>query len=176
MIEGGKILVMTLPVTACDVNFLTPLQEYLLHGLETRCLVLPRDAQLEVRDLPALGAVEVKSAEAENPPRKRPGRKPKAKETVPESGTAPPEVVPVPAILREGTIKPRSAPRTRTAPRWTLPMTAGEIVASYRQAARPRAQIKVLAELNVCSPERILEVLAAEGVQLEPEEKGGADE
>lgn len=164
MIEGGKVLVLTLPVGACDVNFLTPLQEYLLHGLETRCLVLPRDAQLEVRDFPALGAAEVK---AEEPVKKKGGR---PKKTVPESGT---EVTPVPAILREGTIKPKSAPRTRSAPRWTLPMTAGEIAASYRQAAKPKAQIGVLAELNVCSKERILEVLAAEGVELE--EKGGAD-
>lgn len=172
MIEGGKVLVLTLPVGACDVNFLTPLQEYLLHGLETRCLVLPRDAQLEVRDFPALGAAEVVPAKPEKPERKKTGRKPKA---VPESGTAPPEVVPVPAVLREGTIKPRPAPRARTAPRWTLPMTAAEIASSYRQAARPRAQITVLAELNACTKERILEILAAEGVEL-PTGKDGADE
>lgn len=162
MIEGGKVLVLTLPVGACDVNFLTPLQEYLLHGLETRCLVLPRDAQLEVRDFPALGAAEV---HVEAAVKKKVGRPKKA---VPESGT---EAAPAP--LRESAIpKPKPA-RTRSAPRWTLPMTAGEIAASYRQAAKPKAQIGVLAELNVCSKERILEVLAAEGVELV--EKGGAD-
>lgn len=171
MIEGGKVLVLTLPVGACDVNFLTPLQEYLLHGLETRCLVLPRDAQLEVRDFPALGAAKVEAANAEKPERKKPGRKPKA---VPESGTAPPEVVPVPAVLREGTIKPKPAPRTRAA-RKPLPY-ADEIVSSYRQAANRRTQIKVLADLNACSEERIREFLEDAGEELPPSGKGGADE
>lgn len=170
MIEAGNVLILTLPVSACDVNFLTPLQEYLLRGLEARCLVLPLNAALEIRNLPAIGAVEV--VPESDTPKKR-GRRLKA-ETVPESGTQKTEVVPVPAVLREGTIKPKPAPRARTTPRWTLPMTAGEIVSSYRQAARPQAQIKVLADLNACTPERIREVLAAEGVEL-PKGKDGAD-
>lgn len=171
MIEGGKVLVLTLPVTACDVNFLTPLREYLLHGLETRCLVLPRDAQLEIRDLPALGAAEVAVESAEKPARKKPRRKPKA-ENVSESGTAKTEVVPVPAVLRGGTIRPKPAPRPHAA-RGRLPYE-DEIVSSYRQAANRRAQIKVLADLNACTEERIREFLKAAGEELPETEKAGA--
>lgn len=172
MIEGGKVLVLTLPVGACDVNFLTPLQEYLLHGLETHCLVLPRDAQLEVHDFPALGAAKVETGSTEKPERKNPG--PKPKKAVPESDAPKAEVVPVPAVLREGSIKPKPAPRTRAA-RKPLPYV-DEIVSSYRQAANRRAQIKVLAELNACSEERIREFLEDAGEELPPTGKGGADE
>lgn len=168
MIEGGKVLVLTLPVGACDVNFLTPLQEYLLHGLETRCLVIPRDAQLEVRDFPALGAANVETAGAEAPERKKPGRKPK---TVPESGTAPSEVVPVPAILREGKIRPKPAPRKTV--RAKLPYE-DEILSSYRQAANRREQIRILADLNACSEERIREFLEDAGEELPETAKAGA--
>ena len=47
-----------------------------------------------------------------------------------------------------------------------LPMSKGEIVASYRQAAKPAAQITVLADLNACSKERIEEILREAGEPL----------
>ena len=40
----------------------------------------------------------------------------------------------------------------------------GEIVRSYRMAADPKKQIKVLAELNACSVKEIRRVLVGEGV------------
>ena len=45
-------------------------------------------------------------------------------------------------------------------------MAEADIVASYRQAAKPADQIKVLADLNVCSKARIIEVLRRAGVEL----------
>lgn len=39
-----------------------------------------------------------------------------------------------------------------------------EIVRSYRMAADPKKQIKVLAELNACSVKEIRQVLVGEGV------------
>lgn len=53
-----------------------------------------------------------------------------------------------------------------TEDRRKLPMTPGEIVSNYRQAADPKNQIKILADLNVCTPREIEEVLRAEGVDL----------
>lgn len=53
------------------------------------------------------------------------------------------------------------------------PMTADEIVTSYRQAKNPQLQIGVLADLNVCSRKEIKELLTAAGVLAAPPEKKG---
>lgn len=47
-----------------------------------------------------------------------------------------------------------------------MTMTDGEIVASYRQAAHPRKQIQILAELNNCGPDKIKNILRAAGCDL----------
>lgn len=51
-----------------------------------------------------------------------------------------------------------------------LPMGAKEIVASYRTAKNPKAQIGVLADLNGCSEKEIEEVLVQLGA-MEPAER-----
>lgn len=51
-----------------------------------------------------------------------------------------------------------------------LPMGAKEIVASYRTAKNPKAQIGVLADLNGCTPKEIEEVLTQLGA-LKPAER-----
>lgn len=177
MIEAGNMVILTMPTAVCDVNFLTPLQEYLLRGLEARCLVLPRDATLEIRNIPAIGAVKV-TAQEETPKRKG-GRPKKAPAepvpevgtgAVPESGTPQLEASPVPALLREGKIKPKPAPR-RARPK--LPYE-DDILPSYRQAANRRAQIKILADLNGCSVERIREFLENAGEELPEKAKASA--
>lgn len=48
----------------------------------------------------------------------------------------------------------------------TLPMSAGEIVSSYKQAAKPEEQIRILAELNDCTTDEIREILVQLGVEL----------
>ena len=100
--------------------------------------------------------------------------------SVPDSGTAPePELA---ESLAETPKQPnapdkptpilRSPPARSGAPRsHALPMSEGEIVASYRQAAKPAAQITVLADLNVCSKERIEEILREAGEPL-PKKRG----
>lgn len=61
----------------------------------------------------------------------------------------------------------RSPPVQSGAPRsHALPMSESEIVASYRQAAKPAAQITVLADLNACSKERIEAILREAGEPL----------
>lgn len=45
-----------------------------------------------------------------------------------------------------------------------MEMTNEEIVRSYRQALDPRKQITILAELNLCSRSRIIEILIDGGV------------
>ena len=52
-----------------------------------------------------------------------------------------------------------------------LPMGAKEIVASYRTARNPKAQIGVLADLNGCSPKEIEEVLMQLGATKPTERK-----
>lgn len=47
-----------------------------------------------------------------------------------------------------------------------LPMTPGEIVTSYRQAANKKEQIKILSQLNACPPEEIKQVLVENGVDI----------
>ena len=45
-------------------------------------------------------------------------------------------------------------------------MSAGEIVSSYKQAAKPEEQIGILAELNACTVDEIREILLQLGVEL----------
>ena len=52
-----------------------------------------------------------------------------------------------------------------------LPMGAKEIVASYRTARNPKAQIGVLADLNGCSQKEIEEVLIQLGAMKPTERK-----
>lgn len=44
-------------------------------------------------------------------------------------------------------------------------MSCGEIARSYRAAADKKAQVKILAELNLCSQREIIEILIANGVK-----------
>ena len=113
-------------------------------------------------------AVEVKvedPAPEPKPEKRKPGRKPK------------PEIVPVPASLPE----PKPAPVRRAEPKAPrkLPWKAGEIVRNYRQAKDPKAQIRVLAELNACTKDEIMAVLREAGEELPGEagtrKNGGAD-
>lgn len=180
MIEAGNMVILTMPTAVCDVNFLTPLQEYLLRGLETRCLVLPREATLEVRSIPAIGAAKV--AAQEEKPKRKGGRPKKAPaeavplaeaQAVPKAGTAPvPEsgTPPTPTVFREKAVPKRPAPRRA---RSKLPFE-DDILPSYRQAANRRAQIKILADLNGCTEERIRDFLEDAGEELPDKAKAGA--
>ena len=45
-------------------------------------------------------------------------------------------------------------------------MTPGEIVQMYKEAKEKRSQIKILAELNLCSQEEIKTILRENGIRL----------
>lgn len=142
MTQPCDVLVLTLPVAA-DIAVLEEWREYMIQGIAERLLVLPKDATLEIHELPALAEVEVT-------PTPKPTPKPAAK-------PAPAAPLPEPVALREKTIPSR----------WTrMPMTPAEIVADYKQAKRPSMQIKVLADLNSTSEETIKDILAYGGVEL----------
>lgn len=49
---------------------------------------------------------------------------------------------------------------------WTLPMGEQEIVTSYRTAATPQKQIRILADLNGCDKKTIANILTAAGCEL----------
>lgn len=160
---GSKVLIVKLPELHADVKVLEAFRTYVCDALGAGTLVLPLDTTYAVEEFPALGAVEVGA------------------EPVPDSGT---ESEPERAEASAEAPKPqpnapdkpmpilRSPPARSVAPRsHALPMSESEIVASYRQAAKPAAQITVLADLNACSKERIEEILREAGEPL-PKKRG----
>lgn len=48
-----------------------------------------------------------------------------------------------------------------------MEMSQGDIVRSYREAVDKKAQVKILADLNVCSQREIIEILIANGVKAQ---------
>lgn len=61
MTQPCDVLVLTLPVAA-DIDALEEWREYLRRGIAERFLVLPKDAELEIHELPEVAEVEVKPA------------------------------------------------------------------------------------------------------------------
>ena len=188
---GSKVLIVKLPELHADVKQLEAFRAYVCDALGAGALVLPIGTTYAVEDFPALGAVEVVEGNAGpvviGGPRPTPaggggglvvgGR---VVRSVPDSGTAPePEQAEAPAEAPKQPNAPdkptpilKSPPVRSGSPHSpALPMSKGEIVASYRQAAKPAAQITVLADLNACSKERIEEILREAGEPL-PKKRG----
>ena len=182
---GSKVLVVKLPELHADVKALEAFRAYVCDALGAGTLVLPGGTTYAVEEFPPLGAVEVVAGDAV--PVVIGGSRPtpaggglvvggRVVRSVPDSGTAPePERAESPAETPkpqpDAPDKPtpilRSPPVRSGAPRsHALPMSESEIVASYRQAAKPAAQITVLADLNACSKERIEEILREAGEPL----------
>ena len=188
---GSKVLVVKLPELQTDVKALEAFRAYVCDALGAGALVLPLGTTYAVEEFPALGAVEVGAGNAV--PVVIGGSRPtpaggcggpvvggRGGRSVPDSGTAPePERAESPAETPKQPNAPdkpapilRSPPARSAAPRsHALPMSESETVASYRQAAKPAAQITVLADLNVCSKERIEEILREAGEPL-PKKRG----
>ena len=183
---GSKVLIVKLPELHADVKALEAFRAYVCDALGAGALVLPIGTTYAVEDFPALGAVEV--VEGNAVPVVIGGSRPtpaggggglvvggRVVRSVPDSGTAPePEQAEAPAEAPKQPNAPdkptpilKSPPVRSGSPRsHALPMSEGEIVASYRQAAKPAAQITVLADLNACSKERIEEILREAGESL----------
>ena len=176
MTAGSKVLIVKLPELHADVKQLEAFRAYVCDALGAGALVLPLGTTYAVEDFPALGAVEVvaepvpDSGTEKDPPKKelldipaaegvsRPEPKPvESPAETPKQPNAPDKPTP---ILRSSPVQ-SGAPRSHA-----LPMSESEIVASYRQAAKPAAQITVLADLNACSKERIEEILREAGEPL----------
>lgn len=188
---GSKVLIVKLPELHADVKQLEAFRAYVCDALGAGTLVLPLGTTYAVEEFPALGAVEVAAGNAV--PVVIGGSRPtpaggggglvvggRVVRSVPDSGTAPePERAESSAEAPKQPNAPdkptpilRSPPARSGAPRsHALPMSESEIVASYRQAAKPTAQITVLADLNVCSKERIEEILREAGEPL-PKKRG----
>lgn len=194
---GSKVLIVKLPELHADVKQLEAFRAYVCDALGAGALVLPLGTTYAVEDFPALGAVEVVAGNAVpvviGGPRPTPaggggglvvgGR---VVRSVPDSGTEPePEhaeetnpksINPLPESektpktgLSNRTVfrAPDDAQKRKASAKRTLPMSAGEIVRSYKQqAAKPEEQISILAELNACSVDEIREILLQLGVEL----------
>lgn len=177
---GSRVLVARVPRPVENIDKCT---ERLKRGLRDGILILGADVQYSIEEFPPLGAVEVVAgdvsrSDTEARPRGRRAQKRPAGEAdappapavtpaPPEAKAPSPDAAPAVTVFRSTSGEP---PR-ETASAWRLPMSAGEIVSSYKHAAKPRAQIKVLADLNACSRERIEEILRSAGEELP--DKGG---
>ena len=175
---GSKVLVVKLPELHVDVKTLEAFRAYVCDALGAGALVLPGGTTYAVEEFPPLGAVKVVEG---NVPESGKTSKPPLPDIPAAKGVSRPEPKPVesPAETPKQPNAPdkptpilRSPPVQSGAPRsHALPMSESEIVASYRQAAKPAAQITVLADLNVCSKERIEEILREAGEPL-PKKRG----
>lgn len=168
---GSKVLIVKLPELHADVKALEAFRAYVCDALGAVEVVARSAVPVVIggsRPTPAGGGGGLVVG----------GR---VVRSVPDSGTAPePERAEVPSETPkpqpDAPAKPapilRSPPVRSGAPRsHALPMSESEIVASYRQAAKPAAQITVLADLNACSKERIEEILREAGEPL-PKKRG----
>lgn len=170
--NNKPVLVVTLPqgLLPHGVDQLEEMRDYVIDSIRKSVLVLGIGTELEMKPLPELSGILVQDAD---------GRLVAAAPVVPESDTdaaaeaedmppsneqEPPTLEP-PRVLREHDLDRATAVSTKRGGRELL-MTPGEIVTSYRQAANPVAQLRVLADLNVCSKDDIIEVLAAQGVEV----------
>lgn len=158
------VLVVTVPrgVFPHTAKELEAMRDYVCESIMKGVLVLGVGAEFELEKFPELDDVQVRTAD---------GAHCTAEMVVSESDTAaPPEDEQKqdqeqPPVLREHNLKqPTKQPQKKKGRE--LLMTPGEIVTSYRQAANPVAQLRVLADLNVCSKDDIIEVLAAQGVEV----------
>ena len=190
---GSTVLVVRVPRPIEDADACI---EHIKRGLRDGILVLGADVKYSVETFPPLGAVEVVAGNAVpvviGGPRPTPaggggglvvgGR---VVRSVPDSGTEPePEhaeetnpksIDPLPESektpktdLSNRTVfrAPDDAQKRKASAKRTLPMSAGEIVRSYKQAAKPEEQIGILAELNACTVDEIREILLQLGVEL----------
>lgn len=153
---ASRLLVVRLPGKAAGWEGIDSIHEYINRAIVDGVMVLGEGIKLELVELPPLGAVEIVAdsiAEPETPVIV--GAPPPS----PEGGTG--------GLVVDGHLTAVSVPESDTpAAEAPLQMAEADIVASYRQAAKPADQIKVLADLNVCSKARIIEVLRRAGVEL----------
>lgn len=162
------VLVVTVPrgVFPPTAKELEAMRDYVCESIMKGVLVLGVGTEFEFEKLPELDDVQVQAAD---------GAHCTAEMVVSESDTtAPPEdeqkqeqeqEQEQPPVLREHNLKQPTKQPPKKKERELL-MTPGEIVTSYRQAANPVDQLRVLADLNVCSKDDIIEVLAAQGVEV----------
>lgn len=164
---GSKVLIVKLPELHADVKALEAFRAYVCDALGAGTLVLPLGTTYAVEEFPALGAVEVKSepvpdSGTESEPEHAEETNPKSINPLPESEKTPKTDLSNRTVFRA----PDDAQKRKASAKRTLPMSAGEIVRSYKQAAKPEEQISILAELNACSVDEIREILLQLGVEL----------
>lgn len=170
--NNKPVLVVTLPqgLLPHGVDQLEEMRDYVIDSIRKSVLVLGIGTELEMKPLPELSGVLVQDADgrlvaaAPVVPESDTDAAAEAKDMPPSNEQEPPTLEP-PRVLREHDLDRTTAVSTKRGGR-ELPMTPGEIVASYRQAANKNNQLRVLADLNVCSKDDIIEVLAAQGVEV----------
>lgn len=153
---ASRLLVVRLPGKAAGWEDIDSIHEYINRAIVDGVMVLGEGIKLELVELPPLGAVEIVADRFVKPEiLVIVGAPPPS----PEGGTG--------GLVVDRRLVAVSVPESDTpAAEEPLQMAEADIVASYRQAAKPADQIKVLADLNVCSKARIIEVLRRAGVEL----------
>lgn len=149
---------------------LEAMRDYVCESIMKGVLVLGVGTEFELEKFPELDDVQVQIADgahctAEMVVSESDTDATAEAEDMPPSNEQEPPTLEPPRVLREHDLDRATAVSTKRGGRELL-MTPGEIVTSYRQAANPVAQLRVLADLNVCSKDDIIEVLAAQGVEV----------
>lgn len=157
---ASRLLVVRLPGKAAGWEDIDSIHEYINHAIVDGVMVLGEGIKLELVELPPLGAVEIVADGEPEPiaPVIAGGPSP----TPPTGGSGGNGAGGRSVDVSESDTPAAEAP---------LQMAEADIVASYRQAAKPADQIKVLADLNVCSKARIEEILREAGEPL-PKKRG----
>lgn len=149
---------------------LEAMRDYVCESITKGVLVLGVGTEFELEKFPELDDVQVQTADgahctAEMVVSESDTDATAEAEDMPPSNEQEPPTLEPPRVLREHDLDRATAVSTKRGGR-ELPMTPGEIVASYRQAANKNNQIGVLADLNVCSKAEIVDVLTEQGVEI----------
>lgn len=166
----NRVLIVELPPSYVG-DKIAEMRDYIIESIDKGVLVLKHGTTTHIEELPELGAVEVCTREPEAP------TAPEmhtvalcAMQDAPDAApdTSSPEEAPAPPALLKSSALPAAAKEkaSTTPPRGRLStMTPYEVAQSYQNAAHPKQQIKILAELNSCSEDYIRFILAGEGIE-----------
>lgn len=153
----NRVLVVELPPSYIKDD-IAAVRDYIVESIEKGVLVLKHGTTTHIEELPELGAVEVVARRA------KPTESPKP--AAPEAHATEEEPSPASALLDSA--EPSSECTVEiTPPRGKLVgMSEYEVVESFKHAAHPKNQIKILAELNSCSEAYIRYILTNAGIEL----------
>lgn len=172
----NRVLIVELPQSYMG-DKVAEMRDYIIDSIEKGVLVLKHGTTTHIEELPELGAVEVvpRCTKPAEPPKLTVPEahvvlntaKSASAETGREAHTTEAALSPAPVPLDSTEPSSEDNAVDIMPPRGKLAsMSAYEVVESFKHAAHPKNQIKILAELNSCSEAYIRYILTSEGIEL----------